>query len=75
MSFQRWDCLTSCNYFNLYDDFVSDYVSIRNTEFGSWFIQAVAYVFSKFAHKNELLHLMIKVSEKVAAIITPVTYL
>ncbi|PVD35335.1 hypothetical protein C0Q70_02295 [Pomacea canaliculata] len=43
-----------------------DYVSIRNTKFGSWFIQAVAYVFSKFAHKNELLHLMIKVNRLVS---------
>lgn len=75
MSFQRWDCLTSCNYFNLYDDFVSDYVSIRNTEFGSWFIQAVAYVFSKFAHKEKLSDLMESVSEKFTSIITPVTYL
>lgn len=43
-----------------------DYVSIRNTVFGSWFIQAVAYVFSKFAHKEKLSDLMESVNHLVS---------
>ena len=46
----------------LYVCLLSDYVSWKSTEWGTWFIQAVVYVFSHLAHKYELLHLMDKAS-------------
>ncbi|KAK7494134.1 hypothetical protein BaRGS_00014607, partial [Batillaria attramentaria] len=44
---------------------VEDYVSFRNTEWGSWFTQAVVYVFSRFAHKYDLHQLMTRVNALV----------
>ena len=46
----------------MYVCLLSDYVSWRNTERGTWFIQAVVYVFSHLAHKYDLLQLMTRVS-------------
>ncbi|KAK3105001.1 hypothetical protein FSP39_014925 [Pinctada imbricata] len=39
-----------------------DMVSFRNKIYGSWFLQAVVYVFQKFAFQDDLFKLMIKVS-------------
>ncbi|KAK3104803.1 hypothetical protein FSP39_010374 [Pinctada imbricata] len=39
-----------------------DMVSFRNKVYGSWFLQAVVYVFQKFAFQDDLFKLMIKVS-------------
>ncbi|KAK3768853.1 hypothetical protein RRG08_053384 [Elysia crispata] len=42
------------------------YVSYRNTKQGTWFIQAVVYVFSRFAYKYDLIELMTKVTQLVS---------
>ena len=46
--------------------FLSDFVSWRNMEWGTWFIQAVVFVFSHLAHKYDLMQLMTKVSMVLA---------
>ncbi|XP_059154849.1 caspase-6-like [Physella acuta] len=43
-----------------------EYVAIRNIINGSWFIQTVVYVFSKFAHQCDINTLMTKVNECIA---------
>ena len=40
---------------------ITDYLSWRNTKKGTWFIQAIIYIFRKFAHKEDLFTLMTKV--------------
>ncbi|XP_067658725.1 caspase-3-like [Haliotis asinina] len=42
-----------------------DYLSLRNTVNGSWFIQAIVYVFMNFAHKEDLASMMTKVNDLV----------
>ncbi|XP_045161198.2 caspase-3-like [Mercenaria mercenaria] len=42
------------------------YVSLRNTKYGSWFIQAVIYVFQKYACKEDIFGLLILVNSLVA---------
>ncbi|RUS86414.1 hypothetical protein EGW08_005792, partial [Elysia chlorotica] len=42
------------------------FISYRNTKAGTWFIQAVVYVFSRFAYKHDLTRLMTKVTNLVA---------
>ncbi|WAR15184.1 CASP9-like protein, partial [Mya arenaria] len=43
-----------------------DFVSFRNEHFGSWFIQAVIYVFQKFAATESILDLLTLVNRLVA---------
>nr|QMS54626.1 caspase-9 like protein [Onchidium reevesii] len=45
---------------------IPDHLSWRNTVHGSWFIQAVVYVFGKYAHKHNLDRLMNMVKNLVA---------
>ncbi|KAK7093978.1 hypothetical protein V1264_007657 [Littorina saxatilis] len=45
---------------------VPDYVSWRNTEWGTWFVQALVYVLSRLAHKYDLMQLMTKVNRLVS---------
>ncbi|XP_046575693.1 caspase-3-like [Haliotis rubra] len=47
-----------------------DYMSVRNTVNGSWFIQAIVYVFMKFAHKEDLASMMTKVNDLVCRRVT-----
>ncbi|XP_060586583.1 caspase-7-like [Ruditapes philippinarum] len=42
------------------------YVSLRNTQYGSWFIQAVIYVFQKYACKEDIFSLLTLVNSLVA---------
>ncbi|XP_041377959.1 caspase-2-like [Gigantopelta aegis] len=44
---------------------IPDYLSWRNTMKGTWFIQAVGYIFQKFAHKDDINKLMTKVNRLV----------
>lgn len=41
-------------------------VSYRNRVYGSWFLQAVAYVFAKYAHTNDILQILTKVNQLVS---------
>lgn len=45
---------------------VPDFVSWRNTNHGTWFIQAVVFIFSTLCHKYDLLSLMTKVNNLVS---------
>ncbi|KAL8599688.1 hypothetical protein ACOMHN_064134 [Nucella lapillus] len=45
---------------------VADYVSWRNTNWGTWFVQAIVYIFSRYAHKYEINHLMLRVNKLVS---------
>ncbi|XP_071109510.1 caspase-3-like [Haliotis cracherodii] len=42
------------------------YMSVRNTKHGTWFIQAIVYIFGKFAHKEDLSSMMTKVNNLVS---------
>ncbi|KAL4221023.1 Caspase 9 [Mactra antiquata] len=42
------------------------YVSLRNEHYGSWFLQAVVYVFQKFACKEDIYGLLTLVNQLVA---------
>ncbi|KAH3781396.1 caspase-2-like [Dreissena polymorpha] len=42
-----------------------DFVSFRNELYGSWFIQAVVYVFQKYAHKESLVEMLTMVNKVV----------
>ncbi|XP_048258775.1 caspase-3-like isoform X2 [Haliotis rufescens] len=42
------------------------YMSVRNTKHGTWFIQAIVYIFGKFAHKEDLMSMMTKVNNLVS---------
>lgn len=42
--------------------FYLDYVSWRNPEHGSWFIQGVCEIFGRNAKKEEIIHLFTEVS-------------
>ncbi|XP_041377960.1 caspase-3-like [Gigantopelta aegis] len=44
---------------------IPDYLSWRNTKKGTWFIQAIVYIFQKFAHKDDISKLMTKVNRLV----------
>ncbi|BFZ23608.1 hypothetical protein BsWGS_26647 [Bradybaena similaris] len=44
---------------------VSGFLSYRNTTIGSWFIQAISYVFAKYAYKYDLNKLMTRVNNLV----------
>ncbi|XP_048258773.1 caspase-3-like isoform X1 [Haliotis rufescens] len=39
-----------------------DYLSYRNTKRGTWFVQAITYIFQKFARSEDLLSMMTKVN-------------
>uniref|UniRef100_A0A5S6QA57 Caspase family p20 domain-containing protein n=1 Tax=Trichuris muris TaxID=70415 RepID=A0A5S6QA57_TRIMR len=45
---------------------IPGYVSWRNSARGSWFVQAICEVFSKYACKEEVLHLLTRVNDVVA---------
>lgn len=45
---------------------VPDFVSWRNTNWGTWFIQAVVYIFSKLSYKYQLTDLMTYVNKLVS---------
>uniref|UniRef100_A0A0B7ATK6 Caspase family p20 domain-containing protein n=1 Tax=Arion vulgaris TaxID=1028688 RepID=A0A0B7ATK6_9EUPU len=45
---------------------IPGYLSYRNTERGTWFIQAVVYVLAKYAYKHDLCRLMTLVNRLVA---------
>ena len=42
--------------------FLIDMVSFRNKVLGSWFMQAVIYIFRKNAHCEDILHMLADVS-------------
>ncbi|XP_067658695.1 caspase-2-like [Haliotis asinina] len=39
-----------------------DYMSFRNTQRGTWFVQAITYIFQRFAYRKDLLDMMTKVN-------------
>ncbi|XP_046547505.1 caspase-2-like [Haliotis rubra] len=39
-----------------------DYVSFRNTQRGTWFVQAITYIFQRFAYRKDLSDMMTKVN-------------
>lgn len=41
-------------------------VSYRNRMYGSWFLQAVAYVFAKYSHTNDIHQMLTKVNQLVS---------
>lgn len=43
-----------------------DSVSFRNTAYGSWFIQAIVYIFKKYAWKEDILSMLSKVNMLVS---------
>ncbi|XP_067658661.1 caspase-3-like [Haliotis asinina] len=43
-----------------------DYLSYRNTMRGTWFVQAITYIFQKYAHSEDLLSMMTKVNNLVS---------
>ncbi|XP_041377964.1 caspase-3-like [Gigantopelta aegis] len=44
---------------------IPDYLSWRNTKKGTWFIQAIVYIFQNFAYKEDISKLMTKVNRLV----------
>ena len=45
---------------------VPGYVSWNNLAKGSWFVQAIADVFSDYAHTEDVVSMLIRVNNKVA---------
>ncbi|XP_041378466.1 caspase-2-like isoform X3 [Gigantopelta aegis] len=45
---------------------IPDYLSYRDEKKGTWFIQAIVYIFKNFAHKEDISKLMTKVNRLVS---------